>query len=242
MEGRKTDKIFILRPMNSSLTILLQGEILFPIMGERLDSKNTLVLDFSKSNKNLHQIDLHDTAKFSDYVFEQIHKAGKKYGIGGYLEDRAIYSRSKVFASKKDDFRNIHLGVDIWTEALTPVYAPLKGKVHSFKNNKGFGDYGATIILEHTLKEVTLYSLYGHLALNDLEYLYVGKEFNAGDLLCHLGPFPENGDWPPHLHFQLIWDLSGFWGDFPGVCFRSEIEKYRSICPDPYPLVGYSPM
>jgi peptidoglycan LD-endopeptidase LytH len=241
MEGMKTDKIFILRPMNSSLTLLLQGEVLFPIMGEKLDPKNTLTMNFSKSNKDLHQIDLHDTGKFSDYVFGQLNRIGKKYGIGGYLEHRAIYSRSKVFATGKEDFRDIHLGVDIWTEAFTPVYTPLKGKVHSFKNNEGFGDYGATIILEHPLKEVTLYSLYGHLALNDLENLYVGKEFNAGDLLCHLGPFPENGDWPPHLHFQLMWDLLGIWGDFPGVCFQSEIEKYKSICPDPHLLIGYSP-
>jgi len=241
MEGMKTDKIFNLRPMNLDLTELLQGEETFPIMGENLDSKNTLAMNFSPSNQDLYDVDLNNTGKFTAYVFGQLQKADKKYGIGGYFERRAIYSRSEVFETEKEDFRDIHLGVDIWTEAYTPVYAPLKGIVHSFKNNEGFGNYGATIILEHKLKGKILYSLYGHLALSDLNYLEVGKEFNSGDLLCHLGPYPENGDWPPHLHFQLMWDLLGIWGDFPGVCSHREVEKYKSICPDPNFLMGYSP-
>jgi peptidoglycan LD-endopeptidase LytH len=242
MEDLKTDKIFILQPMNQTLTEFLQGEPIFPIMGKKLDPKNTLPLDFSPSNKDLYQVDFNNTEKFSDYVFGQLQKAGKKYGIGGYFEHRAIYSRSEVFETEKEDFRDIHLGVDIWTEANTPVYAPLNGKIHSFKNNAGFGNYGATIILEHQIKGSTLFSLYGHLALDDLKNLEIGKEFKAGDLLCHLGPYPENGDWPPHLHFQLMWDLLGIWGDFPGVCSHRELEKYRAICPDPYYLVSYSPM
>ncbi|MFD2200518.1 peptidoglycan DD-metalloendopeptidase family protein [Shivajiella indica] len=237
----KTDKIFILQAMDLSLNELLEGESIFPVMGEKLNSQNTLPMDFSPRNKDLFQVDLNNTEMLSNYVFGQLNKAEKKYGIGGYFEHRAIYSRSEVFETEKDDFRDIHLGVDIWTEAFRPVYTPLKGKIHSFKNNAGFGNYGATIILEHQLKEETLYSLYGHLALKDLENLKIGKEFNAGDLLCHLGPFPENGDWPPHLHFQLMWDLLGIWGDFPGVCSHREVDKFKSICPDPNLLIGYSP-
>ena len=238
----KTDKIFILQPMHLKLTQFLKGKPIFPIMGEKLDPKNTLPLDFSPSNKDLYQVDFNNTEKFSDYVFGQLQKAGKKYGIGGYFEHRAIYSRSEVFETEKEDFRDVHLGVDIWAKANTPVYTPLNGKIHSFKNNEGFGNYGATIILEHQFEESTLFSLYGHLALNDLKNLEVGKEFKAGDILCHLGPFPENGDWPPHLHFQLMWDMLGIWGDFPGVCSHREVEKYLTICPDPCYLISYSPM
>jgi murein DD-endopeptidase MepM/ murein hydrolase activator NlpD len=116
----------------------------------------------------------------------------------------------------------------------------MDGKVYSFQNNHGFGDYGPTIILEHQLKDETLYSLYGHLKLTDLDHLEVGKTISKGEKFCHLGPFPENGDWPPHVHFQLMWDLLGNLGDFPGVCSHREIEKFKNICPDPNLMVGYS--
>ena len=205
----------------------------FPVMGEELTAKNTMKLDFSPENKELLNVDLGNTASFDRYVFDQLKREGMKYGIGGYLENRAIYRRSEVFATEDSEFRNIHLGIDIWTDAGAPVYAPLDGKVHSFRDNAGFGNYGATIILEHEVEEKSLYSLYGHLFLSDLDGLKIGQEVKAGDLLCHVGPFPENGDWPPHLHFQLIWDMQENAGDYPGVAAKNKLEFYKANCPDP---------
>lgn len=205
----------------------------FPVMGEKLIGENTVKLDFSPTNPDLENLDLANTAAFNSYVMQQIKNSGSNYGIGGYLEHRAIYRRSTVFATAEADFRNIHLGIDIWTEAGAPIFAPMDGKIHSFQDNSGFGNYGATIILEHKIGEKKLYSLYGHLFLSDLKDLELGKEVKSGNLLAHVGPFPENGDWPPHLHFQLMWDLMGNVGDFPGVCSQREVEKYREICPDP---------
>jgi len=206
---------------------------IFPVMGEELTAKNTMKLDFSPENKELLNVDLGNTASFDRYVFDQLKREGMKYGIGGYLENRAIYRKSEVFATEDSEFRNIHLGIDIWTEAGAPVYAPLDGKVHSFRDNAGFGNYGATIILEHEVEEKSLYSLYGHLFLSDLDGLKIGQEVKAGDLLCHVGPFPENGDWPPHLHFQLIWDMQENAGDYPGVAAKNKLEFYKANCPDP---------
>ena len=205
----------------------------FPVMGEALTAENTMKLDFSDENSDLLKLDLGDTASFDTYVFDRIKRNGKKYGIGGYLENRAIYRRSEVFRSDESEFRNIHLGIDIWTGAGAPVYAPLDGKVHSFQDNAGFGNYGPTIILEHEVGGKLLFSLYGHLFLSDLDGLEVGQEVKAGDLLCHVGPFPENGDWPPHLHFQLMWDLQGNVGDYPGVAAKNRLEFYKANCPDP---------
>ena len=205
----------------------------FPVMGEKLTAENTLKLDFTASNIDLQSVNLANTAKFDRYVFNQLSGKSKKYGIGGYLENRSIYSRSQVFATDQADFRNIHLGVDIWTAARAAVYVPLEGKVHSFQDNAGFGNYGPTIILEHMLEGKKLYSLYGHLLRSDLAKLKIRQEFQAGDLLCHVGPFPENGDWPPHLHFQLMWDLGGNWGDYPGVAAEKDLDFYRENCPDP---------
>jgi len=204
-----------------------------PVMGEALTAENTMKLDFSDENTDLLKLDLGDTTSFDAYVFDRLKSQRKKYGIGGYLENRAIYRRSEVFGTDESEFRNIHLGIDIWTKAGAPVFAPLAGKVHGFQDNAGFGNYGATIIMEHEVEGKELFSLYGHLFLSDLDGLELGKEVKAGDLLCHVGPFPENGDWPPHLHFQLIWDMQGNSGDYPGVAAKKDLEFYKANCPNP---------
>mgnify|MGYP005749634473 CR=1 FL=1 len=211
----------------------------FPVMGEKLTTENILPLDFTEENEALQKVNLSNTAELDHYVFGQLSKAGKKYGIGGYLEKRAIYRRSENFLTEAEDYRNIHLGVDIWTSAGAKIYAPFASKVHSFQDNPGFGNYGPTIILEHNLEGKTLYSLYGHLALEDLLGLELGQEFQAGDIFCQVGPFPENGDWPPHLHFQLIWDMGGNWGDYPGVAAEKDLGFYRENCPDPNWILKY---
>lgn len=211
---------------------------IFPVMGEPLTEKNALKLDFTISNIGLREVDLSDTESFDAFVFQQLRSASKPYGHGGYLEKRDIYRRSEVFATAQEDFRNIHLGIDIWTAAGSPIFAPLDGKVHSFQDNEGFGNYGPTIILEHQVEGQLFYSLYGHLRRDDLQSLEVGQIFRAGLDFCRVGPYPENGDWPPHLHFQLIWDLEGNWGDYPGVAAEKKLDFYAQNCPDPSIFLG----
>lgn len=53
-----------------------------------------------------------------------------------------------------------------------------------------------------------------------------------------MGEAAVNGDWPPHLHFQLILDMQGKRGDYPGVFKKNEREQWKRICPDPAPLLG----
>ncbi len=197
----------------------------------RLDKQNTVSLDLSSRNLRLLQIDFTDTAALNDFVFSEIRAAGVKAAIGGYNEDRILYSRSGHFGG--DEPRTIHLGIDVWTEAGTPVFAPLAGKLHSFRDNAGFGDYGPTVILEHQLPGMFFFTLYGHLTRASLTSLFQGKYLEAGQPVGAIGPYPENGDWPPHLHFQLITDLLGMEGDFPGVAAPSQRSHYLSLCPDP---------
>ena len=194
-------------------------------------------LDFTANNKDLDFVDLENTAKFSAYVFGEIAKSGAKIGVGGYMEHRVIYRRSEHFSSETEN-RCIHLGIDIWAAAETPIYTPFDAVVHSFQNNNNFGDYGPTIILEHTqdfdfTQHKKLYTLYGHLSLDSLDNLYEGKPIKAGEKFAKIGNFPINGDWPPHLHFQVMTDMLGMKGDFVGVCAISEQEKYQQICLDP---------
>ena len=194
-------------------------------------------IDLTENNIDLYSIDLTNTAIFNEYVFRKINEANAVCAIGGYLENRYIYRRSEHFQQTQEP-RSVHLGVDIWAKAGTPVYAPTKAKVHSFVNNDNFGDYGPTIILEHNLEGKTFYTLYGHLNLECLENLYEGKIIEEGEQIAEFGNFPINGNWPPHLHFQVMTDMLGKKGDFPGVCEPSKQGYYSEICLDANWVLG----
>jgi murein DD-endopeptidase MepM/ murein hydrolase activator NlpD len=188
--------------------------------------------DFTANNTELNAEDIADTAKFSIWVSKKLHDTNSRYGIGGYMEHRTLYARSELF-NTDDEPRRLHLGVDIWADAGTPVYAPLAGCIHSFRDNNNHGDYGPTIILQHQLGDLTLYSLYGHLSRKDLDGLNVGDKIEKGQKLGSFGSEVENGHWPSHLHFQLMFDMEGCAGDYPGVGKFSEKDKWLKNIPDP---------
>lgn len=206
--------------------------IFYPVVDFNPETDVLLKIDFTKQNKELANVDVSDTELFSVYVEEKLKKTNAKFGIGGYNELRELYRRSDVFNTTTEEPRRLHLGVDIWGEEGTKVFAPLNGTVHSYAFNDNFGDYGATIILKHDLQDVTFYTLYGHLGLSDINNLSVDQIVNKGDVLAHFGKPAENGNWPPHLHFQIINDIENYKGDYPGVCKQSERDKYLSNCPD----------
>lgn len=208
------------------------------------------VLDFNPATERIGSIDLSkNNPAFSEKIFSDLEqfqhfiderRTGYKFVSGGYLEERSMYKRSKLFsnnlrtlATDIDEPRSIHLGVDIWGNAGTKIYAPIGGMIESFAYNNNFGDYGATIILQHQLETINFYTLYGHLSLKDLENIRLGQFINRGLCLAQLGLPEENGHWPPHLHFQLIFDIENFDGDYPGVCKKSELQHYKRNCPDP---------
>jgi len=207
-----------------------------PVLPVDFTNESYRVLDFTARNGELDAVDLTDTAAFTEYVFGKLRAAGAVVGVGGYNEHRVIYRRSAHFQQTAEP-RAIHLGIDLWAAAGTPVSAPLDGRVHSFRDNANFGDYGPTIILEHAVNGAILYSLYGHLSRASLVGLAEGQPVKAGQPIAEIGPFPENGDWPPHLHFQLMTDMRGLKGDFPGVCSLGERADYLSICPNPNDLL-----
>ncbi|WP_207432201.1 peptidoglycan DD-metalloendopeptidase family protein [Sabulibacter ruber] len=207
------------------------------ILDHDLNAPDVVRLDFTAENKALLQTDFKDTASFEQFVLEMLRQQNATVGVGGYFENRVIYRRSEHFEGTAES-RSVHLGVDIWAPAHLPIYAPLAGTVHSFQDNDNFGDYGPTIILAHELEGITFYTLYGHLSRTSLEGLYAGKPIAAGNQIATMGPYPENGDWPPHLHFQVMTNLLGKSGDFPGVCAPSEEGYYRQICIDPNLILG----
>ncbi len=157
--------------------------------------------------------------------------------VGRYAEDRAmLYSRSALFV-EGEELRSLHLGLDLTVPAQTPVATPLPAIVHSFADNTNFGDYGPTVILQHNVADETFYTLYGHLGRDCLSQLTEGKSLTPGESFAVVGDERENGCWPPHLHFQVIRDLQGYCGGYPGVVKPSEATWYLQNCPDPNSLL-----
>ena len=152
--------------------------------------------------------------------------------MGGYLEKRGFYRRSSHFLHR-DQERNIHLGVDIWAEGGTALYAPIAGTLFSAHDNEGVADYGPTIILAHELNGQSFFSLFGHLSRSSLKLHEVGEYVEAGVRIGELGEKEENGDWPPHVHVQIIRDMEENRHDYPGVGSEKDLAWYQLNCPDP---------
>ncbi|TYZ14254.1 peptidoglycan DD-metalloendopeptidase family protein [Hymenobacter lutimineralis] len=221
--------------MTSLALVLRQHQAEFaPVLPVDLSAPTVARLDFSAANPQLTTADLGDTAAFEALVEQLLEQQQAAIGVGGYLEHRVIYRRSPgLFGDATQPARSLHLGVDVWLRAGTPVMAPLAAVVHSAQDNAGFGDYGPTVILEHELAGTTFYTLYGHLTRRETALLRPGMVIEKGGTFAEVGPAPENGDWPPHLHFQIIADLQGRVGDFPGVAAPEEKAQWAALCPDP---------
>ena len=197
-----------------------------------------LQLDLSANNKKLSALKVIESTVLGNFIKQEMRDSNAKIAIGGYLEDRLIYKRSPHFGAG-EDARTIHLGIDIWCEEYTPVHAPLNGRVHSFQVNDNYADYGPTVVLEHVLEEYSFYTLYGHLSEDCLTDLEVDQNIAVGEPFAELGNSDENGHWPPHLHFQLIRDMQGKLGDYPGVCSKKDLSKYQELCPNPSILLKF---
>ncbi|GAB2867188.1 aminotransferase class III-fold pyridoxal phosphate-dependent enzyme [Hymenobacter ruber] len=216
-------------------TLLQRHQTSFgPVLPVDLNGPTVARLDFTANNPQITSADLRNTADFDELVNTMMTEKNAAIGIGGYLENRVIYRRSAHFGlDAAEEPRSLHLGVDVWLPAGTPVLAPLPAVVHSLADNDNFGDYGPTVILQHELEGTIFYSLYGHLSRREWRALRVGQALEKGEVFATVGPFPENGDWPAHLHFQLMADMQGRVGDFPGVARPSEREAWAALCPNP---------
>ncbi len=204
------------------------------VLDKNIELHDYIPIDLSKTNKALLNVDVSSSDKLGEFIDSQIAAHHAKVAYGGYVETRGIYQRSDYFNNTDPKTeRNIHIGLDLWIAADTPIYAPLEARLHSFNNNLNYGDYGPTIILEHECYGIIFYTLYGHLSLESLEGLTMGQRFNQGEQIATLGDSSVNGDYVPHLHIQVIKNMGSARGDYPGVACELDIDFYRSNCPDP---------
>ncbi len=206
-----------------------------PVVRESLD--HALVFDLSAASPDIDDLDrVLDAGAFNTYLVRRLEDGGATVGIGRYAEPRVCYASDNYGRAGAEfpERRTVHTAIDIFLPAGSPVLAPFAGHIHSVRNNSERFDYGPTILIQHAPGGgPTFYTLFGHLDEESVEGLEVGRPVERGQQIARLGDFPENGDWPPHLHFQLITDLLDMEGNFPGVALPSQRNVWLSISPDP---------
>jgi len=170
------------------------------------------------------------------YKIEQLQrKVPEEIIAGGYLEPRALYGTDAYdrMGNNGKESRTVHLGIDLWVPPGTPVHALFDGEVITAVNDAGDKEYGGLIILKHREDDITFYTLHGHLSIESTLYHRAGDPIKKDQLLGLIGNYPENGNWAPHLHFQVMLSLLNYVDDFPGVAYPIELGIWNSICPDP---------
>jgi hypothetical protein len=197
------------------------------------------VFDLSVGSPDFSDPDeLADTEAFTSKVFAQMKSAGASVGIGRYNEARLLYT-SDVFKSNDGERRTIHIGIDLFMKAGSPVFAPLDGVVHSFANNLAPLDYGPAIIIQHEADErrAQFFTLYGHLSEDSLEGLHPGQLVKRGDRIARIGAPPTNGvattsSLSNHLRYaRQTGRLSRCRSGQPTSCLVE-------MCPDPNLILG----
>ena len=190
-------------------------------------------IDLSISNDDLSKMDMENTEAFENHIETILQENDSIVAFGGYNEERNLYKTSPLFNDEESEERNIHIGMDLWIKAGTPILAALDGTVHGFDFNAGKGNYGPTIILKHSFENQDFYTLYGHLSVESIENLEIGTAFKKGQKMATLGDSSVNGGYAPHLHFQIIKEIKDYTGDYPGVCSKNDLVYYLDNCPDP---------
>ena len=185
----------------------------------KFDDKSML-LKSNPSNKKLNTL----VDKFLD----------NSVGIGLYKEKRKVYKSDHYISSlNKHERRDIHLGIDIFINKNTILRAPLNGRVVILYYNNFKYDYGPTVVLEHNINKLKFYTLYGHLSKKCLTELKIGQKIKKGELIGEIGGYEVNGNWPPHLHFQIMLSLLNEKNNFPGVGEEYLLPIWQHVSPDP---------
>ncbi len=161
--------------------------------------------------------------------------------VGSYGEPRAVYTapafRNGPHATS--DRRSVHLGVDIFMAAGTPVHAPTDAVIDTVEYRESALDYGGMVVLRHATPAGDPYwTLYGHLSRASVASLAAGTTVAAGDRIAELGDMGENGGWDPHLHLQLALSIDGMGSDWPGVASPDDWGLWRALCPNPAALLN----
>ncbi|WP_233899673.1 aminotransferase class III-fold pyridoxal phosphate-dependent enzyme [Tenacibaculum piscium] len=205
---------------------------LFPTV----QKNNLFPIDLSVSSTWIgHEKEANNLALFQFKIDELQKENPTKIIGGGYLEPRIFYTADayQKIGNNGKESRTIHLGTDFWLPKNTPVHALLDGEVVIASDNQGDKNYGGLLVLKHQADNFEFYTLYGHNTPESVQKHQVGNRILKGEKIAELGDYTENGNWVPHLHFQVLLSLFDLNTDFPGVAYLKEIEVWKSVCPNP---------
>lgn len=164
--------------------------------------------------------------------------AGALAGIGSYGEPR-LHEAGLESPCGAADHETIHLGIDLFAEAGSPLHAPLGGTIHAaYAGSPG----PACIILKHCRDGgQRFYTLYSHLSRTSIKNAAAGKAVAQGEPFATIGAPEENGGYPPHVHMQLIIDLLERDCRFPSYCRASQFHIWHGFSSDPAVILGIPP-
>ncbi|MEB8387774.1 aminotransferase class III-fold pyridoxal phosphate-dependent enzyme [Rhodobacteraceae bacterium KMM 6894] len=168
------------------------------------------------------------------------HAATHALWLGHYGDPRLIYTEDffRLGPWKASDRRTVHMGVDIFAPAGTPVHAPMAGTVAFAGYRPSNLDYGGLIMLRHGTPEGAFFTLYGHMSRSSVETLSIGQQISKGQQIAVFGDLHENGAWAPHLHFQMALGIDGMKEDWPGAVSPDDLAFWTAICPNPAALMN----
>jgi hypothetical protein len=144
-----------------------------------------------------------------------------------------------------DERRTVHIGLDLTLPAGSPLYAPFDGVVHGFEDATARLDYGPLIVLRHEVPRGA--SRFRSTRSTATSTAPVSRAFTSARPsgrahgFAAIGAPPENGDWWPHVHVQVITDLLDVPCNFNGVAPASQRRTWLALCPDPNLLLGIPP-
>lgn len=209
-----------------------------PIMGEELHNApfGSLSVEETAVPRNPFDMPLVEAATVGQEYCDQ----GEMW-LGYYHEPRLVYT-AEAFRDgpwKASDRRTVHLAVDAFAPAGTPIYTPMAATVVAAEYRPDALDYGGVVILRHETPESDeFFTLYGHLNPEICENLTVGQLLARGEAFARLGDITQSGGWVPHTHIQLALTTTGMNDDWPGVASPDEMYFWGKVFPNPAALLN----
>lgn len=174
-------------------------------------------------------------------ISAELHRRGGTIGVGRYNEVR--FTADAVDSIGKDDpidqLRNVHIGLDIFSDRQLAVCAPVAGVVHRLASTGENPGCDMTVILRHDCGDAPIfYTVYRHLHADSTSDLREGKPVSGGEIIGKAGPDPRVNSGASHLHFQLAMDLLDDTDGVPGMVSAAYRTVWTALCPDPSSILG----
>lgn len=187
-----------------------------------------------------------DWARFQEFRDDYHRGVEATWSYGGYAEDRSGVLYGTYLAARS---KFIHLGVDCFVDAHTPVALCRDAKVlHVYHEDDADVGWGTRVIVELADTFPAMTMIYGHLKRALAPHVRLNRVLRAGTIIAEVGDEHENGNLPPHLHIQaltkrkflqLLRDkkLTDRRGALDGYATQRYAKRMLRACPDPLPYI-----